>query len=173
MLISLYPRVLLARRVSEYIGVDRDDLLAFFFGYADHVLRGSLTINEALEKISLVNSSRYRFVDALSDFELDLYLNENVKHPDYATIDEKSDFTEESAASLSTLAKEAWERLQDADYIEGLFCFTLLISIFLSGYKERVIDTVDFESVLPAYGMLARAIIGRKLGDDYARKKST
>lgn len=154
-------------RVARHLGLDPRDTLSYFFTHVISAISGEKTYKEALDSIEVVNTSMYYLIDALQNFDYALYINADVPFPDYTEIDENGEDVIISMASFSELAKEAWGRMQEADYIEGLFCLSVLAGIFMTSYPDEVVDLIDMSPLLEPYVMLKRGILAKKMEEEY------
>jgi len=149
----------LRKAVSRYLAIDETVLTERFFRKCFWALAANSSLDAALGSLKLTCAVEYDLVGTLQEFDyLSTFFTQRFYSPDHRDIEGLYEVVPNG--HLSSLAGEAWDRLNNANYIDGLFCMSLLAGIFVSYGVFNNDDRPDFSPLLPAFRWLKHALEG-------------
>lgn len=152
----------LEEEVAQYLAMDPDVLSEQFLGPCYWALAATASLDNALGRVKLSYPGTYDFAHTLREFDYRAtYFTEPFILPDHEDI--RRNYEVVPSGHLSSLAKEAWDRMHQANYIDGLFCLSLLVGILLSsGGVTDYYQRPDLSPIMPAFQPLKHALAGTK-----------
>lgn len=171
MILNEYGFEELQRRVVEYHNLDSTLADNLFFAQVYGTVFNGDGITEAIESLELNSTTRVPLVKALYQFDLGLTSNMDLPLPD--PYDDRDDGVVAADRDVISLAQQAWEILKNEDnYVESIFCLTVLATIYLSTYQRFEVDVIDFSPLMEAYKPLRTAIMAKEFEYEYKEANS-
>lgn len=183
--INLHGYYKLMSDVADAADMELSAIDLLIGGSALDILEGGTSFSEAFAMLGdSKEGAGFDFMSLLREFDFSIQLNPAFGTPHHDRLTLRDDFVIDTDCDLRITASEAWSQLESAGYFAGLFCLSLLVGIYLSGFDRLEFEPpadegqrsekrhVDFAPIMRAFHTLITALSRPKKTEDVNEPKT-